>query len=302
MGTKASYLISLPERLPRAAAAGVGGILYESTLVLLPDWARGSQLYQALLGRMLRITIDWAGGMQVVTPADPIAAERLAVRKIAGNAVEVASIVTVGWSPLWMLAAAADLTGGTQVYLHALTDELKRFGILPSEQEFASVDSLLESLEGTTGVLSRAIDIPPLAKVELQASVDEMRGSWQALRAAASGLPSGETLKAIAGQIQATAERENISVWAVSSLLGLSAVKAGVSLGQANIFDYYRYALNDILSDGLLAHIGQVSRPYLVKAIRHLDPQQQSYTEKALARVRPLNLKLSLPARSPVRK
>ncbi len=71
MGKKMLYLVSLPERLPRAAAAGVGGVLYESSLVLLPEWARGSQLYQALLGRMLRITVEWAGGMPVVTPADP---------------------------------------------------------------------------------------------------------------------------------------------------------------------------------------------------------------------------------------
>lgn len=299
MGKKTLYLVSLPERLPRAAAAGVGGVLYESSLVLLPDWARGSQLYQALVGRMLRITVEWAGGMPVVTPVDPVTAGRLTVRKAAGNVVEFTSIFAVGWSPLWMLAAAADLTGGTQVYLHAITAELKRLNVLPPEQEFASVDGLLESLEGTTGVLSRAIDIPPLDRAELQGSVEEMRSSWRALRENIPGLPNGESLKAISNQIQQTAERENTSVWMVSSLVGLGAVRAGISLGQTNIFDYYRQALGSIGEDGLAAYIGRASRPYLIKAAVHLDPQQISHTETALMKARTPRLKFSLPARAP---
>lgn len=276
------YAVSLPERLTRAAAASAGGLLYESTLVLLPDWTRKMQLYQALVGRMLRITVEWAGGVQGVIPADPVTAGRLAGRKLAGNAVEFTSIFTVGWSPLWMLAAATDLTGGTQVYLHAVADELKRLKILPPDQEFTTVDGLLESLQGATGVLSKAIDIPPLNQAELQVSVEEMRSSWQALRNSTSSLPSGDSLKAIARQMQQTAERENTSVWLVSSMIGLGALQAGIKLGQANIYDYYRTALGDIRSSGLSAYVSRVSQPYLATAASHLDPQQPSYTERAL--------------------
>ena len=298
MPNKLLYVASLPERLPRALAAGAGGLLYESTLVLLPDWARGAQLYQAVLGRMLRITVEFAGGMPQLAQADPMTAGRLTVRKAAGNAVELTSIVTVGWSPLWMLAAAADVTGGTQVYLHALTDELKRLNVLPEEMEFASVDNLLDSLEGTTSVFSRAIDIPPLAQAELQASVSEMRSSWEALRASTRGLPGGETLRAIALQMQETAERENISVWLVSSYIGLGAIRAGINLGQVNIFDYYREALGDIGDQGLAGYIGQASRPYFVKAIRHMDPEEESFTERKLRELRIPRLSLTrLPLR-----
>lgn len=301
MTKRLSYIVSLPERLPRAAAASAGGLLYESTLVLLPDWARKMQIYQALVGRMLRITVEWAGGVKGVMPDSSITAGRLTVRKAAGNVVEFTSIFTVGWSPLWMLAAASDLTGGTQVYLHAVIDELKRLGVLPPEQQFTSVDSLLESLEGATGVLSRAIDIPPLAQDELQVSIGEMRASWQALRHSVPGLPTGESLQAIAQQLQQTAERENTSVWAVSALLGLGAVKAGVRLGQANIYDYYRVALGDIRSHGLAEYVGRVSKPYLASAAAHLDPRQESYTERALRQVRAPRLKAKRPlhARTP---
>jgi hypothetical protein len=149
-----------------------------------------------------------------------------------------------------------------------------------------SVDGLLESFEGTTGVLSRAIDIPPLAQAELRLSVKEMRASWQALGENISGLPSGESLRAIARQIQQTADRENTSVWLVSTMIGLGAVQAGIRLGQANIYDYYRSALGDVRSSGLSAYVSRVSKPYLAAASNHLNSGQESHTERALKQVR----------------
>lgn len=281
------YLASLPERLPRALGAGVGGVLYEGTLVLLPEWTRRTQLYQALLGRLLRISIEWLGGVEEgVRPADPVEADRLMVRKVAGNVVEFTSIFTVGWSPLWMLAAVADLTGGAKVYLHALTDEFKRLQLLPQDQELSSVDGLLESLGGTTSVLAKAIDIPPLARAEVEISLQEMRESWKTLRANLPGLPSPEKMNLISQQMQETASRQGLSLWGLSALLGIGAVQAGLKLGQVHIFEYYRKALADIDKVGRVEYFRCVSRPYLAKAAEHLDPGYTSYIEYAIRRSR----------------
>jgi len=35
------YLVSLPERILRAIPAAGGGLIYETTEVLLPEWLRG---------------------------------------------------------------------------------------------------------------------------------------------------------------------------------------------------------------------------------------------------------------------
>ena len=43
-----------------------------------------------------------------------------------GNAVELAGFLAFGWSPVWLLAAASDVTNGTRVYLRALVEELER--------------------------------------------------------------------------------------------------------------------------------------------------------------------------------
>jgi hypothetical protein len=181
MGKSLLYLVSLPERLPRALAASAGGLVYESTLVLMPAWTRDMQLYQTFIGRTLRIIVEWAGGVEGVMPPSPIAAGRLAARKVAGNAVEITFIFTVGWSPLWMLAAAADITGGTQVYLHAVTDELKRLNILPPEQQFTSVDGLLDAIENHWRTI-QGNRHPATDPSRAQLGVKEMRSAWQALR------------------------------------------------------------------------------------------------------------------------
>ena len=75
-------------------------------------------------------------------------AKRLAVRKTAGNAVELGSIAAFGFSPLWLLAAGADVTHGTRVYLDAFVRELKVAGVLAEEARLGSVDELLGGARG----------------------------------------------------------------------------------------------------------------------------------------------------------
>src|ERR687893_1202205 len=123
-----SYLASLPERTVRAGAALTGGLAYEASEVVLPLAVRRSRLYQAIVGRLLRITIELVGGVEGVYPGQEMPARELLVRKTAGNAVELSSFLAVGWSALWLLAGASDLVGGTKAYLRALTTGLRDGG------------------------------------------------------------------------------------------------------------------------------------------------------------------------------
>ena len=106
-----SYLAFLPERTARAGAALAGGLVYEVSEVALPLAVRRSKLYQAIVGRLLRIMIELVGGVEGVYPAQEMLVRELLVRKTAGNVVELSSFVAVGWSPVWLLAGASDLVG-----------------------------------------------------------------------------------------------------------------------------------------------------------------------------------------------
>jgi len=132
------FVVSLPERILRAVAAATGGTIHETVQLVLPRLVRSSRLYEATAKNLLRIAVELVGGVE--RPASEIADEvetspaKLAARKVGGNVVELGSILAFGFSPLWLLAAAADVTRGTRVYLEVLVTELKDAGVLAQDR------------------------------------------------------------------------------------------------------------------------------------------------------------------------
>jgi hypothetical protein len=272
-----SYLASLPERTARAGAALTGGLVYEASEVVLPLAVRRSRLYRAIVGRLLRITIELVGGVDGVYPGQEMPARELLVRKTAGNAVELSSFVAVGWSPLWLLAGASDLVGGTKAYLRALATELREAGVLAADAEVASFDELLSALEGTSGALADTVDVPPL-------NVPSLRASWQELQRQVADLPDAAGLEKVFAELQLAARQEERSLMEVSSLVALGAVRAGIELGNVHVFSYYRRALRTIVEEGLISFLRRTSTPYLSRAGSHFDPRSSTYSERLLRR------------------
>ena len=272
-----SYLASLPERTARAGAALAGGLVYEASEVALPLAVRRSKLYQAIVGRLLRITIELVGGVEGVYPSEEIPARELLVRKTAGNVVELSSFLAVGWSPVWLLAGASDLVGGSKVYLRALAAELRDAGVLAADADVASFEQLLTALEDTSGILADTVDVPPL-------NISSVRTSWQELQRQAADLPDAADLEKIYAGLQLAARQEDRSILEISSVVALGAVRTGVSLGNVYIFDYYRLALRTIVEEGLLSFLRRTSTPYLTRAGSHFDPRSSTYSERLLRR------------------
>ena len=108
------FLVSLPERILRAFGAAAGGTVYETFQLVLPRLVRRSRFYEATAKNLLRVTIELVGGVKgaASVEADAPSPGQLAVRKGAGNVVELGSIAAFGFSPLWLLAAASDLARG----------------------------------------------------------------------------------------------------------------------------------------------------------------------------------------------
>jgi hypothetical protein len=245
--------------------------------VVLPGAVRRSRLYQAIVGRLLRITIELVGGVEGVYPTEEMQARELLVRKTAGNAVEIASFMAVGWSPVWLLAGASDLVGGSKAYLRALVTELGDAGMLSAEDDVSSFEELLSALEGTSGVLADTVDVPPL-------NVAGVRTSWQELQTQAADLPDAAGLEEIFVELQSAARQEDRSILEISSIVALGAVHAGVKLGNVHVFDYYRSALRMIVEEGLISFLRRTSTPYLTRAGSHFDPESSTYSERFLRR------------------
>jgi hypothetical protein len=276
---RGSFLVSLPERAVRALVAALGGAVHETAEVVLPRFARRSRLYEATAKNMLRIAIELVGSVEREQPAGETAPGDLLKRKTAGNVVEFGSIAAFGFSPLWLLAAASDISHGSRVYLASLVTELKRAGVLAEDAELGTVDDLLGALEGTSGTTARLVDLPPLELAELRASFAELRSS-------ASELPSPDELAALYDGLRRIAARERQPLLDVSAGMGLAFLLSARQLGREHVITPYREDWKPLREEGFAAYARRISVPYRAAMTEHFDPDRETWTERSLSRFR----------------
>ena len=273
------FLLSVPERVVRSVAALAGGLVHESAQLLLPRLVRRSRLYEASAKNLLRITIELVGGVEGAATAEPGGGVgQLAVRKGAGNIVELGSIAAFGFSPLWLLAAASDLARGSRVYLDSLVGELKTAGVLGPDAEFGSVDELLGALERGSGTAARLVDVPPLELAELRSSVAELRSN-------VDDLPSPDELAAVYEGLRRTAQAEGRSLLEVSSGIGLAFLVSARSLSREHLAVPYREDWRPVRDEGFAAYARRVGLPYSRAVEGHFDPRRETWTERGLERL-----------------
>jgi len=261
----------------RAAAAALGGLVHESAQVVLPRFVRGSRIYEATAKNALRIAIEAVGG---VAPREPpqVPVAEITKRKAGGNVVELGSIAAFGFSPLWLLAAAADVLHGSRVYLAEFVAELKRAGVIAEERDIGSVDELLEALENASGHTAGLIDLPPLELAELRASLAELRGD-------AAGLPSPDELAALFRGLRAQAARERRPLLEVSVGMGLAFLTSARTVADRHLAVPYREDWAPLRREGFAAYARRVSVPYARAAGGHFDPARPSWTERLILRL-----------------
>ena len=270
------YFASVPERTVRAGAAGIGGTLHESFQLTLPRFVRRSRLYEATAKNLLRVMIELVGGVEGSPTKEPGAgAGEIAKRKAAGNVVELGSIAAFGFSPLWLLAAASDVTHGSRVYLTALEDELKAAGVISQDVDADSVDDLLSVIENTSGGTARLVDIPPLDLKELRTSLAELRSQ-------ANSMPSAAELAALFMALRRTAAAEDRSLLEVSAGVGLAFLTSARKVSGRDILVPYREDWKPLQDEGLAAYARRVGGPYRRAITRHLDSGQASRTERLI--------------------
>ena len=279
MAGRGAFLASLPERALRALIAALGGAVHETAEVMLPRVFRRSRFYEATAKNLLRVAIELVGSVEKpVAQGEPEPVE-LAKRKAAGNVVELGSITAFGFSPLWLLAAAADVLNGSRTYLAALIGELKRAGVIEQGAEIASLDELLGALEGASGTTARLIDIPPLELAALRNSIADLRRN-------AGELPSPRELAALYAGLRRTAGREQQSLLEVSAGIGLAFLVSARTLGREHVVLPYREDWQPLRTEGFAAYSRRVARPYSEAMAGHFDAERLSWTERALTRLR----------------
>jgi hypothetical protein len=293
-----TYLLSLPERLLRSGLGLGAGVAREIGEVVLPDGVRRSRLYQNLVDTTLRFLIEQVGGVEGAYPQDEPLPDDFLKRRTAGNVIEALGIVAFRASPVWVLAALADVCGIGRQLIPEIAASLKEQKLLDESRQFTSVDQILDGLEQTSSRLAETINTPPL-------DVATLRQEWQALRdeartLAPSSLPSRETIGSVWAQLRAEAARQERSIFETSSMMAVSAVKAlpesarwlsasavvGASkTGQivaTALLDHYRTTLDDIREVGFATFAARQLGPYVRAAVSQFSPDRVTLTERFL--------------------
>ncbi len=204
-------------------------------------------------------------------------------------------------SPVWVLAALADVAGFGRQLIPEIAESLKKEGLLAPDESFATMDQLLSGLERSSGQLAEAVNTPPLDVAGLREEWRKFVG--EARQLPAPQLPSASTVTRLWQDLRATAEREQRSVFEVSSLLALAAVgelperarvlsksaaivlrHGGAAVSNA-LLEHYRQSLLELREVGFLRYGVRQLAPYTHAAIGAFAPDRETLTGKLLDRL-----------------
>ena len=293
-----AYLLSLPERVIRSALGLTAGLLREVGEVVLPRGVRRTQLYKSLVDVTLRYVIEQVGGAKDVYPAATPQPDDFLVRRGAGNAIELLGIVAFRVSPVWVLAAMADLSGLGRRLIPEIAAALEVQGLLERGTQFHSVDQILDGLERTSSRLAEAFNTPPL-------DVAGLRKEWAAIRVEArdlkpASLPSPEAIRSQWEELKQESARQGRSVFETSSAMAISTVRslpgrarwlsASTRVGMAHtgklistaILEHYHQTLHELREVGYATYAKRQLSPYLRACADLFSPQRRTLTQRLL--------------------
>jgi hypothetical protein len=298
----APYILSLPERVVRSLGALSGGLLREIGEVVVPASLRRTTLYRTMVEVTLRFLIQEVGQVEGVYPAQGHLAQNFLLQRTASHGIELLGILSFHASPVWVLAALADVTGAGNTLIREISQALKDEGLLEPGARFETMEQMLDGLEKTSSRLAQTLNLPPV-------DIAGLRREWDAFRREAQSIPpkrvpAPERLEGLWSELRRTAREQNRTVFTVSSLMAISTLahvpgnvlwlsraahsaarRTGKVLGSA-ILDHYAQSLQEISRTGFVAYWTREFRPYLRAAALQFAPGHETLTEKLVGKLK----------------
>ncbi len=293
------YTLSLPERMVRSLAAALGGASKLLTDLAVPEPLRRSSTYTAIVGNTQRFVIEKVAEVQGAYAQEEGAGlpDDYVPRKVAGNVMEAAGLLSVHLSPLWVFAFVTDIAKGSKTYLNRLVDELKANNVISPDASVKEVDDLLDALGSAGRNSARVFDAPPIDVNQLkQLRTDLTAGYTTVFKEATDLLPRMDTLWE---KMESLARRDNVSL---DSIVGLMTVDLSKTAGKAidaafavgsttadllgeTVFQSYGETIHRIQQQGAVNCLEEASRPFVAAITQHMSASKKTWTEWALGKL-----------------
>jgi hypothetical protein len=282
----------------RSGAALAGGLIRELGDVTLPAAVRRTKTYQTMVEIALRFMIEQVGEVKGVYPSEGELAGNFLLRRTAGHGIELAGLLAFRASPVWIMAALADISGAGRQIVQEIADAMKEEGLLARDARFENIDQVLDGLERTAGWAADVANVPPL-------DVAGLRKEWNTFRESVAkipprNLPSAELIRGHWEEFKAEAAAQNRPVFELSTMIAVGAIsrapetllrlaraanRAVWRTGQlfaGSVLNHYSQTLRDIGEQGYAAYWAQEFRPYLRAAAGQFSPKHRSLTTRLL--------------------
>jgi len=282
----------------RSVAALTAGLAREVAEVALPIGVRRGRFYRNLVDVTLRFLLEEVGQVEGLQATDEQLGENFLLRRAAGNGIEIMGLLAFRASPVWVFAALADVCGFGRQMIPEVAEALKKEGLLKSAESFKTMEQLLQGLEGSAAQIASSVNTPPL-------DIASLRAEWRKLsaevrRLPAPKLPSRRAVTGLWADLRMEADRQQRSVFAVSSLLAVAAVgelperarilsrsaavaltKSGAVLSGA-LLDHYRESLREMRRVGFVRYGARQLAPYTQAALAAFSPARKTLTSRYL--------------------
>jgi hypothetical protein len=255
----------------------------------------------------LRFLIEEVGQVQGVYPsgeerlsghAANCLAESFVLRRTASHGIDLLGILAFHASPVWVLAALADVAGGGQKLVRVIAGALEEEGLLEPGARFETMEQVLAGLEKTGSHLALTLNLPPI-------DVAGLRREWETLKTEMKKIPPNrlpglDRLERTWDELRTAARTQNRTIFAVSSLMAISTLahvpgnllwlsRAAQSATRRTrgvvggaLLDHYAAALEEINRAGFMGYWKREFRPYLRAAAEQFAPGHESSTERIL--------------------
>ena len=292
LGRAILYGISIPERALRSTIGLAAGTISGTASFLIPQCFQNSKTYEIIVKNSLRLlSEDVAGVESKQTGADP-GVENYIARKTVGNFVDLAGIMTLHLSPLWLLAIVSDVAYGTKSYVLELAQELEREGVIDDSSTIHKIDDLLDAIQHGSGNAATLFDTPPLSSEELKRSLQETRDSLS--KAEVSLLLPESEIDNYWSELKQLSEQEGVSLLGLSGAVTMHTLRKVGTVGQGTlsgvrvagglfnrlILGHYSEAVEDYQERGFYTALQEDSEPYITAMWNNFSPERATWTEE----------------------